>query len=67
MTLPDNLRSLFAIGALCVVGGAWLTLATGVRTLPFRGTSAAPAAPECTNGSAPSSATTQAFCASPSP
>ena len=67
MTLPDNLRSLFALGAFCLLGGAWLTLATGIRTLPLRESNAMSAAPECTNGSATSSRTLQDFCASSSP
>jgi hypothetical protein len=36
MTLPTNVRSLFACGAFCVVGGAWLALVTEVRTSPLR-------------------------------
>jgi hypothetical protein len=47
MTLPSNIRSLFAFGVFCTVGGAWLTLVTEVRTLPLHvDTSAASAAPE---------------------
>jgi hypothetical protein len=46
MRLPSNVRSLFAFGAFCAVGGAWLTLVTEVRTWPLRAdTSAASAAP----------------------
>ena len=36
MTVPTNVRSLCAFGMFCAVGGAWLTLVTGVRTLPLR-------------------------------
>jgi hypothetical protein len=36
MTLPSNVRSLFACGVFCAVGGAWLTLVTEIRTLPLR-------------------------------
>jgi hypothetical protein len=36
MTLPSNVRSLFAFGAFCVMGGAWLALVTGIRTSPLR-------------------------------
>lgn len=32
MTLPSNVRSLFAFGVFCAVGGAWLTLVTEART-----------------------------------
>jgi len=49
MNLPSNVRSLFAFGVFCAVGGAWLTLVTEVRTLPLRtdftALSAAPASP----------------------
>ncbi|HMI82738.1 MAG TPA: hypothetical protein VK550_01530 [Polyangiaceae bacterium] len=52
MTLPSNVRSLFAFGAFCAVGGAWLTLVTEVRTWPLRDeTSAAFAAPAPENAS----------------
>jgi hypothetical protein len=46
MTLPSNVRSLFACGVFCAVGGAWLTLVTEIRTLPLRpDTSVASVAP----------------------
>jgi hypothetical protein len=32
MTLPSNVRSLFAFGVFCAVAGAWLTLVTEART-----------------------------------
>ena len=35
MKLPYDIRSLLACGAFFAVGGAWLTLAAGVRTLPL--------------------------------
>jgi hypothetical protein len=52
MTLPSNIRSLFVFGAFCVVGGAWLTLAAGIRTLPLRDTNAASAIEGSMSGSA---------------
>jgi hypothetical protein len=46
MRLPSNVRSLFAFGVFCAIGGAWLTLVTEVRTWPHHAdTSAAFAAP----------------------
>jgi len=46
MTLPSNVRSLFACGVFCAVGGAWLTLVTEIRTLPLQpDTNVASAAP----------------------
>jgi hypothetical protein len=66
MTLPDNFRSLFACGAFCVVGGAWLALATGIRTVPLREELAVSPAPTCTNGGS-SSPSTPDRCAAPSP
>jgi hypothetical protein len=47
MRLPSNVRSLFAFGVFCAIGGAWLTLVTEVRTWPLHGdTNVAFAAPE---------------------
>ncbi|HMJ54426.1 MAG TPA: hypothetical protein VK540_20230 [Polyangiaceae bacterium] len=35
MKLPSHIRSPRAMGILCIVGGAWLTLATETRTRPL--------------------------------
>jgi len=50
--LPSNVRSLFAFGVFCFVGGAWLTLVTEVRTWPLPAdTGAASVAPRSMNES----------------
>ena len=48
--LPSNVRSLFAFGVFCFIGGAWLTLMTEVRAWPLPAdTPAALVAPRSTN------------------
>lgn len=67
MTIPDKLRSLFALGAFCVLGSTWLALATGFRTQPIREARTFSAAPDCTNEGVIPSRTSQDFCAAPAP